>query len=163
MSDDIVPREQAFAEARAVFDRALERIARDRAAGRLSPEQEATVREAERRYAEKHGAAGRETPPQPRRQPRRQDHSVSNVIPREQAIANAPADLDTARVRAAAITAAARIWRHGLDAMDRMTVPDAARACYQPGGPSLAELEQRITADRAARHRGAQPSRPAGG
>ncbi|MEV8065286.1 hypothetical protein AB0P32_03915 [Streptomyces sp. NPDC085995] len=75
----------------------------------------------------------------------------------------APADLDTARVRAAAIKSAARIWRHGLDAMDRMTVTDAARACYQPGGPSLAELEQRITADRAARHRGAQPSRPAAG
>ncbi|GAA5056307.1 hypothetical protein [Streptomyces similanensis] len=63
----------------------------------------------------------------------------------------APADLDVARARAAAIKAAARIWRHGLDAMDRMSIPDAARACYEPGGLSLAELEQRITADRAAR------------
>ncbi|MEV8065287.1 hypothetical protein AB0P32_03920 [Streptomyces sp. NPDC085995] len=63
MSDDIVPREQAFAEARAVFDAALARIARDRAAGRLSPEHEAIVREAERSYAAQHGAAGRETTP----------------------------------------------------------------------------------------------------
>ncbi|MGC0427649.1 hypothetical protein RKD32_004004 [Streptomyces sp. SAI-195] len=59
--------------------------------------------------------------------------------------------LDTARARAAAIREAAGIWRRGLDAMDRMPVPDAARACYTPGGPSLAELEQRIRADRAAR------------
>ncbi|WP_406014361.1 hypothetical protein OG520_22320 [Streptomyces sp. NBC_00984] len=53
--------------------------------------------------------------------------------------------------RRQALREAARIWRHGLDAMDRMSVADAARACYSPGGPSLAELEQRITADRAAR------------
>ncbi|NEC25166.1 hypothetical protein G3I20_00910 [Streptomyces sp. SID8111] len=62
--------------------------------------------------------------------------------------------LTAARDRAAAITAAARAWRHGLDAMDRMTPAAAARACYQPGGPSLAELETRIRADRAARTRG---------
>jgi hypothetical protein len=65
-------------------------------------------------------------------------------------MSTAPA-LTTARARAAAITAAARAWRNGLDAMDRMTVAAAARACYEPGGPSLAELEQRIRADRAAR------------
>jgi hypothetical protein len=59
--------------------------------------------------------------------------------------------LDTARTRAAAIREAARIWRHGMDAMDRMTVADAARSCHVPGGPSLAELEHRIRADRAAR------------
>ncbi|MDK0520348.1 hypothetical protein [Streptomyces sp. ML-6] len=57
----------------------------------------------------------------------------------------------TALRRRQAIRDAARIWRHGLDAMDRMTVADAARACHQPGGPSLADLEQRITEDRAAR------------
>jgi hypothetical protein len=61
--------------------------------------------------------------------------------------------LDAARVRSAALTAAARIWRHGLDEMDRMSPAAAARACYQPGGPSLTELEQRIRADRAARSR----------
>lgn len=61
--------------------------------------------------------------------------------------------LDAARARAAAFTAAARVWRHGLDAMDRMSPAAAARACYQPGGPSLAELERRIRADRAARTR----------
>ncbi|MGW6518580.1 hypothetical protein [Streptomyces sp. NPDC054962] len=59
--------------------------------------------------------------------------------------------LDTARARAAAFQAAARIWRHGMDAMDRMSVADAARACFEPGGPSLAELERRIRADRATR------------
>jgi hypothetical protein len=53
--------------------------------------------------------------------------------------------------RRQAIRDAARIWRHGLDAMDRMTVADAARACHEPGGPSLAALEQRIAEDRAAR------------
>ncbi|RMB83679.1 hypothetical protein [Streptomyces shenzhenensis] len=62
--------------------------------------------------------------------------------------------LAAARDRAAAITAAARTWRHGLDAMDQLTSADAARACYQPGGPSLAELERRIRADRATRARG---------
>jgi hypothetical protein len=54
-------------------------------------------------------------------------------------------------IRRAAIREAARIWRAGLDEMDRMTVADAARACFSPGGPALAELEQRIRADRAAR------------
>ncbi|MCZ9353218.1 hypothetical protein NGM36_26210 [Streptomyces mutabilis] len=53
--------------------------------------------------------------------------------------------------RAAAIREAAGIWRRGNDALDRMPVADAARACHVPGGPSLAELEQRITADRATR------------
>lgn len=54
-------------------------------------------------------------------------------------------------VRRDAIRAAARVWRAGMDAMDRMTVEDAARACYVPGGPSLPELVRRIAADRAAR------------
>ncbi|MEV0912699.1 hypothetical protein AB0I93_00105 [Streptomyces sp. NPDC049967] len=99
------------------------------------------------------------------------------LLTREQCYANARAALDQARarrdadyaagrlagdqlaayehllaeVRAGALRNAARIWRDGADAMDRMTVPEAARACYCPGGPSLAELEQRIRADRAAR------------
>ncbi|MEU0037214.1 hypothetical protein [Streptomyces sp. NPDC006333] len=64
------------------------------------------------------------------------------------------ASLDAARTRTAAIRAAARIWRHGLDAMDYQTAADAARACHQPGGPSLDELQQRITADRADRATG---------
>ncbi|MYR46636.1 hypothetical protein [Streptomyces sp. SID5910] len=59
--------------------------------------------------------------------------------------------LGTARTRATAIREAARIWRRGMDDMDRMTVAAAARACHRPGGPSLAELEQRIRADRTAR------------
>jgi hypothetical protein len=59
--------------------------------------------------------------------------------------------LGAARIRTAAISAAARIWRHGLDGMDHQTAADAARACHQPGGPSLEELQQRITEDRAAR------------
>ncbi|WP_409473120.1 helix-turn-helix domain-containing protein [Streptomyces sp. HC307] len=42
-----------------------------------------------------------------------------------------------------------------------MSVADAARACYQPGGPSLAELEQRIRTDRADRTSGAPMSSPA--
>jgi len=49
----VIPREQAFAEARAVFDRALDRIARDRAVGRLSPEHELIVRRAIARRAER--------------------------------------------------------------------------------------------------------------
>ncbi|NED35575.1 hypothetical protein [Streptomyces sp. SID8499] len=115
MSDDIIPREQAFAEARAIFDRALDRIARDRAAGRLTPEAEARIAAGERRYAARQAA-----------------------------------------IKAAAIREAARIWRRGMDDMDRMTVTAAARACHQPGGPSLAELEARITADRTARIRTAR-------
>jgi hypothetical protein len=63
----------------------------------------------------------------------------------------APASLATARRRAEAFASAAVVWRQGMDAMDRMSPAAAARACYQPGGPSLAELEQRIRADRAAR------------
>ncbi|MEV4966694.1 hypothetical protein AB0886_09840 [Streptomyces sp. NPDC024062] len=53
--------------------------------------------------------------------------------------------------RRTAIRNAARIWRTGLDGMDRMSVTDAARACYTPGGPPLAALEARIRADRATR------------
>ncbi|MGW3511212.1 hypothetical protein [Streptomyces sp. NPDC000994] len=49
MSRNVIPREQAFANARAVLDAALDRIARDRAAGRLSPEAELSIRRAERR------------------------------------------------------------------------------------------------------------------
>lgn len=57
----------------------------------------------------------------------------------------------TALVRRRALQAAAREWKSGQDAMDRMTVAEAAHACYTPGGPPLAELEQRIADDRAAR------------
>ncbi|MFJ7411618.1 hypothetical protein ACIQWZ_12490 [Streptomyces sp. NPDC098077] len=48
MNGEIIPRDQAIAAARAVFDRALERIGQDRAAGRLSPEHELTCRRIER-------------------------------------------------------------------------------------------------------------------
>ncbi|WP_405561884.1 hypothetical protein [Streptomyces sp. NBC_01180] len=44
----MTPREQAFAEARAVLDRARVRIAQDRAAGRLSPAHELICRRLER-------------------------------------------------------------------------------------------------------------------
>ncbi|MFE5851979.1 hypothetical protein ACFQ61_01965 [Streptomyces sp. NPDC056500] len=50
-----------------------------------------------------------------------------------------------------AMRAAARIWLDGMAAMDRMPLAEAALACFVPGGPSLAELERRIAADRAAR------------
>jgi hypothetical protein len=59
--------------------------------------------------------------------------------------------LDARRHRAEAIRDAARIWRTGLDAMDRLSVADAVEACYSPGGPDRAELARRIRADRAAR------------
>ena len=59
----------------------------------------------------------------------------------------APASLS----RRTAIRAAARVWRAGLDAMDRMSVQDAARSCYTPGGPTLQDLERAIAADRAGR------------
>lgn len=109
MTEPLISKEQACANARAVLDAARARRDLDRAAGRLPAEVEAILQRLEREQHE------RKT------------------------------------VRREAIRAAARIWRHGLDAMDRMSVTDAARACYTPGGPSLAELEQRITADRAAR------------
>ncbi|MFE1332055.1 hypothetical protein [Streptomyces microflavus] len=48
MSGDVVTRDQAIAAARAVLDRARIRIARDRAAGRLSPEHELICRRIER-------------------------------------------------------------------------------------------------------------------
>ncbi|WP_406334293.1 hypothetical protein OG814_11665 [Streptomyces zaomyceticus] len=48
---DVVPYEQAIANARAVLDRARIRIARDRAAGRLSPEHELICRRIEREQA----------------------------------------------------------------------------------------------------------------
>ncbi|PVC91441.1 hypothetical protein DBP19_16625 [Streptomyces sp. CS090A] len=44
----VIPREVAFANARRVLDRALDRIARDRAAGRLAPEAELALRRSER-------------------------------------------------------------------------------------------------------------------
>lgn len=50
-----------------------------------------------------------------------------------------------------AIRDAARIWRAGMDRMDRMSVTEAARTCYVPGGPPLHQLETAIRADRAAR------------
>ncbi|MFE5912044.1 hypothetical protein ACFQ6B_23580 [Streptomyces wedmorensis] len=45
MSGQVTPRHVAFAEARAVIDRARLRIAADRAAGRLSPEHAALIDE----------------------------------------------------------------------------------------------------------------------
>lgn len=51
MSGDVIPRDQAIAAARAVLDRAAQRIARDRAAGRLSPEHEFICRRLERKQA----------------------------------------------------------------------------------------------------------------
>ncbi|APD18675.1 hypothetical protein SEA_MOJORITA_34 [Streptomyces phage Mojorita] len=48
---DVVPYDQAIAGARAVLDRARLRIARDRAAGRLSPEHELICRRLERQQA----------------------------------------------------------------------------------------------------------------
>ncbi|MEU7419710.1 hypothetical protein [Streptomyces antibioticus] len=110
MSDDnVIPRAECIAAARAVLDRARARRAADRAAGRLSPEHELICRRLEAEQREREA------------------------------------------VRANATREAARIWRHGMDAMDRMSVADAARACYESGGPSLADLEQRIRDDRAAR------------
>lgn len=53
--------------------------------------------------------------------------------------------------RRRAIRTAAHAWRTGCDHMDRLPVATAARACYVPGGPSLADLERAIRADRAAR------------
>jgi len=46
----VIPREVAFANARRVLDRALDRIARDRAAGRLAPDAELTIRRIERAH-----------------------------------------------------------------------------------------------------------------
>ncbi|MBT3157382.1 hypothetical protein KQH42_07160 [Streptomyces sp. CHA1] len=51
MSADVIPKAQAIAAARAVLDRARVRIARDRAAGRLSPEHELICRRLERKQA----------------------------------------------------------------------------------------------------------------
>ncbi|MFD4305028.1 hypothetical protein [Streptomyces albidoflavus] len=51
MSADVIPKAQAIAAARAVLDRARVRIARDRAAGRLSPEHELICRRLERQQA----------------------------------------------------------------------------------------------------------------
>ncbi|MGI5450550.1 hypothetical protein ACQEVM_38395 [Streptomyces sp. CA-243310] len=50
-----------------------------------------------------------------------------------------------------AVRAAARTWWTGCEAMDRMSVEAAARACHVAGGPSLAELVAAITTDRAHR------------
>lgn len=51
--------------------------------------------------------------------------------------------------REEALDAAARILADGLALRDSMSPADAARAAWTPGGPSVAELEQRIRADRA--------------
>ncbi|MFH8793821.1 hypothetical protein [Streptomyces sp. NPDC017941] len=48
MTGEVITREQAYTNARAVLDRARLRIARDRAAGRLSPEIELVLRRLER-------------------------------------------------------------------------------------------------------------------
>ncbi|MEU8721480.1 MULTISPECIES: hypothetical protein [Streptomyces] len=51
MSAVVIPREQAFANARAVLDRARARRDADRAAGRLAPEIELICRRLERQQA----------------------------------------------------------------------------------------------------------------
>ncbi|MFI8850784.1 hypothetical protein ACIGW3_11455 [Streptomyces sp. NPDC053499] len=48
MTGDVIPREMAYANARAVLDRARDRRDRDRAAGRLAPEVELILRRLER-------------------------------------------------------------------------------------------------------------------
>lgn len=50
----MIPREQAIANARRFLDIALDRIARDRAAGHLSPEAVDRLRLAEARYSQRH-------------------------------------------------------------------------------------------------------------
>ncbi|MEV7243935.1 hypothetical protein AB0N92_22190 [Streptomyces sp. NPDC093248] len=55
--NSVIPRTQAIADARAVLDRARLRIARDRAAGRLSPEHELIIRRLERQQRRHHAAA----------------------------------------------------------------------------------------------------------
>ncbi|MFF4751792.1 hypothetical protein [Streptomyces sp. NPDC001270] len=52
MSASVIPRAECIAAARAVFDRALYRIALDRAAGLLPPETELVIRRAERAAVE---------------------------------------------------------------------------------------------------------------
>jgi hypothetical protein len=54
MTTPTTTREQAIRNARAVLDAALDRIARDRAEGRLTPDAESRIRLAERRYARRH-------------------------------------------------------------------------------------------------------------
>ncbi|MCX5161910.1 hypothetical protein OOK39_21955 [Streptomyces sp. NBC_00264] len=56
MNAPTVTREQAFMNARAVLDRALDRIASDRAAGRLSPEHELICRRLERKQRQQRPA-----------------------------------------------------------------------------------------------------------
>jgi hypothetical protein len=53
-----------------------------------------------------------------------------------------------------ALTAAARAWADGCAREAALTPRQAAAEAYQPGGPSLDELEDRIRDWRAAR---AQP------
>lgn len=55
--NSVIPRAQAIADARAVLDRARLRIARDRAAGRLSPEHELIIRRLERQQRRHRAAA----------------------------------------------------------------------------------------------------------
>ncbi|MEU5136727.1 hypothetical protein [Streptomyces californicus] len=55
--NSVIPRAQAIADARAVLDRARLRIARDRAAGRLSPEHELIIRRLERQQRRNRTAA----------------------------------------------------------------------------------------------------------
>ncbi|WP_411145313.1 hypothetical protein [Streptomyces sp. x-80] len=50
MNGEVIPREQAIAAARAVLDRARFRIARDRAAGRLTPAAELIIQRIERAH-----------------------------------------------------------------------------------------------------------------
>jgi hypothetical protein len=52
--------------------------------------------------------------------------------------------------RADAIAAAARIWADTCARQAALTPRQAAIEAYQPGGPSVEEIEQRIRARRAA-------------
>jgi hypothetical protein len=47
-----------------------------------------------------------------------------------------------------AIERAARALADGIALRDSLTPADAARAAWTPGGPSIAELERQIRADR---------------
>lgn len=51
--------------------------------------------------------------------------------------------------RAQAIETAAQAFAEGRALRDSLTVEEAARRAYTPTGPSLAELEERIRAQRA--------------
>ncbi|MFF4177617.1 hypothetical protein [Streptomyces sp. NPDC001633] len=57
MTGNAIPRDTAIAGVRRVLGQVLDRIARDRAEGRLTPDAEARIQLAERRYARHHSPA----------------------------------------------------------------------------------------------------------